>query len=170
MNEIWKDIKGYEGLYQVSNLGRIKSFLKNKQGQVLNCSPNTKGYLQFRLRKNGVSKVTRVHRIVAETFIDNPNNYTQVNHKDENKLNNNINNLEWCDCIYNINYGTRNERRTKTISKPVIQYDLNMKMIQEFNSIKEAANITGFNNRSISKCCKGRLKTYKKYIWKYKGE
>ncbi len=123
MEEIWRDIAGYEGLYQVSNLGRVKSLERTtkrfngfkvceyKDGnKILKQSKNYKGYLFVGLCKNGKEKKYKVHRLVAEAFIDNPNNLPQVNHKNENKECNISNNLEWCTNKYNCNYGTRNER------------------------------------------------------------
>ncbi|WP_366942566.1 NUMOD4 domain-containing protein [uncultured Thomasclavelia sp.] len=111
---MWKDVKNYEGLYLVSNLGRIKSVRKNK---ILSPFINTRGRYQIRFKVNG--KITRpfVHRLVAEAFIPNPHNYPEINHKDENKLNNEISNLEWCTTKYNANYGTRNKRISETNRK-----------------------------------------------------
>jgi len=121
MEEIWKDIPGYEGHYQASNLGRIKSlcrFVTEKntnrirplQGKVLIPSPNPKGYLGLALSKNGKVKQFRVHKIIAKVFIPNPNQLPEVNHIDENKNNNMAANLEWCDHYYNIMYGTNRQR------------------------------------------------------------
>ena len=110
--EIWKDIKGYEGLYQVSNMGRIKSLNYRNTGEegILRHSLDSYGYLKVTLHKNGKQKYFRIHRLVAETFIPNVNNLPEVNHIDENKENNHVENLEWCDRKYNNNYGSRNER------------------------------------------------------------
>lgn len=126
LNEVWKDIKGYERLYQVSNFGRVRSLdrvLKNrwgnfcKKGVILTPLLFTKGYLGVRLYDGyGNGKTYRIHRLVAETFLPNPNNYPQVNHKDENKTNNRVENLEWCTLEYNINYGTRTTRMGQTRS------------------------------------------------------
>lgn len=115
MEEIWKDIEGYEGLYQVSNLGRVKSLNYAKQGKekILKDRISATGYKRVNLSKSGERKTYYVHRLVAETFIPNPNGYSEVNHKDENKSNNNIDNLEWCTSKYNSNYGTRNERQSE---------------------------------------------------------
>lgn len=115
--EEWKDIVGYEGRYQVSNLGRVKS-LKRKVGVKNRSTPEKilkehlqkEGYYTVVLYKNGEPRRLSVHRIVAEAFLYNPNNYPVVNHKDENKGNNNVNNLEWCTVIYNMNYGTVGKR------------------------------------------------------------
>lgn len=123
MKEIWKDIPEYEGLYQISNLGRVKS-LKRKiirqHNRVLPLKEkilkeqNMKGYKFIRLSKNNITKQYFIHRLVAINFIKNPFNYNEINHKDENKSNNKFNNLEWCSHKYNINYGTGNARRKQT--------------------------------------------------------
>ena len=122
MKEIWKDVPNYEGLYQVSNLGNVKSLdkyvnsgIKNntsvkRKGQLLKQSLKKNGYLQVTLTHNNIRKYIGVHRLVAQTFIPNPNNLPVVNHKDENPLNNCVNNLEWCTQKYNCNYGTRNSK------------------------------------------------------------
>ena len=115
--EIWKDIEGYQGLYQVSNWGNVKSFERNgTKGCILKPS-KTKGYLRVVLCKNNICKTFSVHRLVALTFLenDNPTEKTQVNHLDENKQNNHVSNLCWCSCIENNNYGSRNERASKSL-------------------------------------------------------
>ena len=127
MIEEWRDIKGYEGLYQVSNHGNVKRIehidTHCRQGSRVikeykkKASHDGKGYLFVILSKENKKVARRVHRLVAETFIDNPNNYPQVNHKDENKENNTVDNLEWCDAHYNINYGDANKRRSKTVKQ-----------------------------------------------------
>lgn len=116
MEEIWKDIKGYEGKYQVSNLGRIKVLNYKRSGQEhIMATKNNKGYCEIRLAKDGKRKDFIVHRLVAQAFIPNPNNLPQVNHIDENKTNNCVNNLEWCTQAYNNSYGTRLERVSATL-------------------------------------------------------
>ena len=117
MNEEWRDIEGYEGLYQVSNLGRVKSLnCRGHKGCIGILTPrfDGKGYEMVALYKEGKARNTKVHRLVAQAFIPNPNNYPQVNHKDEDKTNNCVDNLEWCDTQYNNTYGTRIERMLKT--------------------------------------------------------
>lgn len=113
--QIWKDVKGYEGLYQVSNTGRVRSlnYMKTSKVQVLKPQRQTQGYLFVRLRKEGKIRTIYIHRLVAEAFIPNPNNYPEVNHIDENKQNNIVSNLEWCTREYNQNYGTINKRRSE---------------------------------------------------------
>lgn len=170
--EIWKDIKNYDGLYQVSNLGRIKRirFTNGKydfpKEKILSPNKNKKcKYLGVDLHKNGKRKRFLVHRLVAEAFIPNPNNLFEVNHKDENKLNNNINNLEWCTRKYNMNYGTQVERAHKKQRKKVNQYDLKgnyIKTWDSFEQIRKRLNITNASN-----CCRGIYKQSNGYIWKY---
>lgn len=171
MNEEWRDIKGFEGLYQVSNLGRVKNlnYRKSKKERVFAFNKNTDGYLQVILTKEGIKKGFRVHRLVAEAFIPNPNNYLEVNHIDENKENNNVLNLEWVNHIQNSNHGTRNERISKNHSKEVIQLDLEGNEITSFQSVKEIKKQLGYCTSSIIRCClnKPHCNTAYKYIWKY---
>lgn len=118
MQEIWKDVVGFEGYYQVSSLGRVMSLNRKYSGEHLMSPTKDKmGYMIVCLRKQGYKGNKKVHRLVAEAFIPNPDNLPQVNHKDEDKTNNNVENLEWCDCRYNINYGTVIERRISTIAR-----------------------------------------------------
>ena len=177
MNEIWKDIVGYEGLYQVSSLGRVKSLdriIIRKNGsrqrvseRVLKAKKN-KGYLQVTLSKNKISKNCRIHRVVLQTFKPVLNMHKlDVNHKDENTLNNNVNNLEWCTRKYNINYGTHNERMKEALSKPVCQYTKDGELIKEWNSTSECGK-NGFNQSAVARCCRGEQKTHKGFLWKYK--
>ena len=167
MKEIWKDIEGYEG-YQVSNMGRVRSF---KYGKVRILKPvaNKNGYLKVQLYKNNSLKTIFIHRLVAMAFIPNPNNLPQVNHKDEDKTNNIVSNLEWCDAKYNSNYGTARKRMIEKIQKVVIQIDKNTNVIINiFPSLMEAKRQTGYNHGHICKCCKGKLKTTGGYKWSYK--
>ena len=164
MTEEWRDIKGYEGLYQVSNLGRVKSlnYNRTRKEKILKPAKNKVGYLQVVLYKNKNDKHYTIHQLVAKTFLENPYNFKEINHKDENPLNNESSNLEWCDRKYNINYGNR----TIKASKKINQYDLEGNFIKQWNSIKEATKTLNINN--LSACCSGNRKTAGGYVWKYK--
>lgn len=175
----------YEGLYKVSNLGRILSLNYRNTGkaELMNPSTNTDGYLQVRLRKNGERKTCYVHRLVAETFIPNPENLPQVNHIDEDKTNNFVflnedgtvnkekSNLEWKSPKDNDNHGTRNERISKTQtngkqSKKVLQLSLSGELIREWPSTMECGR-NGFSQSAVSRCCRGEKPQYKGYKWCY---
>ena len=168
MKEEWRDIAGYEGLYQVSNFGRVKSLNYNHtigKERILKPSITKRGYLMVVLFKNKKGKTFLIHRLVAQAFIPNPNNYPCVNHKSEIKTQNNVENLEWCDNKYNLNYGTRVERIFKKTtngkcSKPVLQIDPTTdEVIAEFPSIHQVQRELGYKIAHISACCKGRRKT-----------
>jgi len=172
MEEIWKDIKGYEGLYQVSNLGNVKSFHKEKE-RLLKFGINNKGYYVVNLYKENNATTKKVHRLVAETFIANLYNLPIINHKDENKLNNNVINLEWCDNKYNLNYGNTKLNMinaSKKRMKAIIQFDINNNEIAKYNSIREASRKTNINRWDISNCAKGKQKSAKGFIWRYINE
>lgn len=164
MEEIWKDVAGYEGYYQVSNLGRIRHI---KFDRLLKLCCDSYGYLIVVLSKGGIHRTRTVHRLVAKAFIPNESNYVQVNHKDENKQNNCVENLEWCDNKYNCNYGKRNKKISKKVSKNVIQLSTSGKKIKKWNSITEAAKFLGCNISSISMCCNGKRRTAGGYRWEY---
>ena len=157
MIEEMKDIVGYEGEYAITRDGNVWSYKSKKF--LKPADNNGKGYMTICLIKNGKKKTHYIHRLVAEAFIPNPDNLPQVNHLDENKSNNCVENLEWCDAKYNINYGTRIER----ISKPVYCEELN----RTFKSGKEAAKELGISNENICNCCKGKLKTTGGFHWRY---
>ena len=164
--EIWKtavyDSEIYEELYKVSNLGRILSLNYRNTGkaELMTPSDNGKGYLVVGLSKNGKEKKCRVNRLVAQTFIPNPDNLPQVNHIDENKENNRVDNLEWKSPKGNCNHGTRNERMRKAQSKPVLQLSLSGELIREWPSIKECGR-NGFNSGNVCLCCNGKKTQYK---------
>lgn len=164
--EEFRDIPGYEGMYEVSNLGRVR-----RNGKILKPSKNRTdgGYLQVVLYKNGTSKTFTIHRLVAYAFIPNPQNLPQINHKDEDKTNNAVDNLEWCDHKYNINYGTRNKKAAISLSKPILQYDKTGNFIREWPGVRKAEEETGIYNSDISRCCSGKLKTAGGYLWKFKN-
>lgn len=183
-NEEWKDIEGYEGLYQVSNMGRVRSldryvnnmfgtlsFIKGKILKVLN---HKDGYKQVNLLKDGKVKHCLVHRLVAGAFIPNPHNYPVINHKDEIKTNNCVENLEWCTVKHNNTYGTVQKRISEKLtnrhdrSKVVIQFTLDGEFVGEYPSMCEAQRQTGIRQSQISMCCNGIRKSTKGFIWKYK--
>ena len=170
--EIWCPIKGYEGIYEVSDQGRVKSIGYGKE-RTLKPGRNTQGYLQVKLCKNGEKKMYLVHRLVVQTFIPNPDNLPQVNHKDENKENNSVQNLEWCDRKYNVNYGTRikkiSEKMTNgKLSKPVLQFTKDGVFVREWKSTHDVERNLGYFHNNISYCCTGRYKSAYGFIWKYK--
>lgn len=167
--EIWKDIEGYEGLYQVSNLGRVKSLGNNKtrKEKILKGIKERGDYLKVILCKEGNRKHFKVHRLVASAFIPNYNNLPQVNHKDEDKNNNRVDNLEWCDCKYNINYGSHNKRMIKANSIPIIQFSKTGEFIHKWDSAREAEKELGIDKGNICSCLKGRYKTAGNYKWEY---
>ena len=124
MKETWKPIKNYEGLYEVSNKGQVRSLNYKRTGEIkiLKLRVDKYGYLQVHLSKNGKHYAKSIHRLVAQTFIPNPNNYSQVNHKDEKRDNNNVENLEWCNCKYNNNYGNRNKKISELLALLAIYF------------------------------------------------
>lgn len=160
--EWWKPVAGYEGIYWISSWGRVK----NRHGRILRNIIHKNGYLFVSLYKNGKGKHFFVHRLVAEAFIPNPNNYPIINHKDETRSNNFADNLEWCDHTYNMNYGTAQQRKADKRSKPVYQYDLQGNLIKCWNSFSECDKY-GFFHSLIVKCCLGERKTHKGYKWSY---
>ena len=157
MKEIWLDIKGYEGLYQVSNLGRIKS-LKGRKEKIRKLGLGTSGYNFVGLIKNGMVKYPQIHRLVAEAFIPNPENKPQVNHKDKNRQNNVVDNLEWCSAKYNINY---------SLSRAINQYDLKGNLIKTWKSSMEIERETKIDHSNIIRCCNGEIKKSHNYLWEY---
>ena len=169
--ENWKAISGYEGIYEVSDLGRVKS-LKFWKEKILK-PKKTNGYLLVSLYKDGHTKQLLVHRLVAEAFIPNPQGLETVNHKDEVKTNNVASNLEWMSQKDNLNYGTRNKRAGEALinhpkeSKQVQKFDKQGNILATFPSINEALRVTGIDKGNISKCCLGKLKSAGGYVWKY---
>lgn len=160
MKEIWKPIRRFESKYEVSNLGRVKSigtYNTCKRG-ILEPMIDTSGYAHVRMYDSGRIEDVGVHRLVAEAFLPNPDNLGYVNHKDENPLNNQVDNLEWCSNSYNIAY---------SIGKRVMQYDRSGTLIKIFNCIADASRELGIPTTNISKCCKGKRKSAGKFIWKY---
>lgn len=172
MKEQWRtaiyDGEIYED-FEVSNLGRIKSLNYRRTGkaELMNPSENTDGYFKVNLRKNGENKTCYVHRLIAQTFIPNPENKPEINHIDEDKTNNRVDNLEWKWHKDNINHGTHNERSAKARSKPVLQFSLTGDFIREWESTMECGR-NGFNQGAVAACCRGKLLQYKGFLWMYK--
>lgn len=159
--EIWKNFKEK---YAISNYGNIRN---NITGRILKLRQNHKGYLKTNISINGKLKTIFPHRLVAEAFLENPNNLPMVNHKDENKKNNNVDNLEWCDDKYNVNYGTSQERKAQKQRKIVYKYDLENNFIEKYISTREAAKSVNGSSVGICRVCNNQRKTYKGYIWRY---
>ena len=166
MQEIWKNIKGYNGRYQISNNGNVRSLNYNNTNKthLLAKTLTADGYYRIGLNKDKKQKRFFVHKLVAETFISNPNNFSIINHIDGNKLNNNVNNLEYCTQSHNIKEAYR-LKLMKPRKLKVNQYDLSGNFIKMWNSIKDVEVF--YNNRHISDCCKGKRKTACGYIWRY---
>lgn len=176
--EEWRPVVGYEGLYEVSNTGRVR----NNKGHVLN-PVDRHGYLCVNLSDGHTARDNKIHRLVAFAFIPNPGQLGQINHKDENKHNNTVGNLEWCDARYNANYGTRNlrvsmhtsgkpknwsvegmNRIRQSKSKPVVGINVRTGETIRFSSATEAAR-NGFNRYCIQRVANGHEKTHKGYVW-----
>ena len=179
MEEIWKDVVGYEGLYQVSNMGRVRSLTRKVKIQNTNknrifrgsikagCYELKNGYHVVSLYKNGKSKRFFTHRLVAVAFLENPLNLPQVNHKDENKKNNSVDNLEWCNAKYNTNYGNCIEKRIAPQRVKVSQFSMDGKYIKTYESMAYIERKLGFNHSAICMCCKGETHSAYGYKWKY---
>lgn len=175
--EIWKDVPRFEGSYQVSNEGRIKSLARyvNVCGggkrlipeRIIKPTVCKNGYLELQASRKCQKKVFLLHRLVATLFIENPDNLPEVNHKDEDISNCTVENLEWCTSKYNANYGTRNERCAASLSKPIKQYTKEGELVKEWNSIKDASRECNFNDAAIIRCCKGKQKTSYGFMWEY---
>ena len=183
MTEIWKDVKGYEGLYKISNYGDVWS--ERKQG-LLKKGKCGREYYRVVLTKNKEKKYFDVHRLVATHFVDNPFEKPCVNHIDENKTNNHVSNLEWCTHKENSNHGTAIKRREETMkhsskweryierkkketSKPIIGISIDNGELMEFSSLSEA-NRNGYHKGNIWACINGRLSTHRGHRWFYKHD
>jgi hypothetical protein len=180
-NEIWKDIEGYEGLYQVSNMGNVKvlpRFYENvgngymRKPKLLKPQQQLNGYLQICLHINKQTKHCLIHRLVAQAFLPNPNNLPQVNHKNEDKSDNRVENLEWCDGKYNVNYGTCIQRMKEKFNIPIIQFSKDDDFIQLWESTTAASKTLNISKGNINNCLKGRYgyKTAYGYKWGYADE
>ena len=170
MNEIWKPIVGYEGLYEVSNLGNVRSLNYNGTGKIkiLSCIIHNDGYYIVNLHKDGKQKTYKIHRLVAQAFIPNPDNKPEVNHINEDKTDNRACNLNWMTSKENINWGTGIKRRCQEKEIPVKQMNLDGTLVTIWPSATEAGK-NGYKKTSISACCRGEKyrKTYKGYKWAY---
>lgn len=183
MEEVWKPIKGYEGLYEVSNLGRVKSLPKvvdlrrakqNRVEKFLRPIPDGKGYLMVWLFKDQVKKMWKVHRLVADAFIPNPHNKPQVDHINADKTNNRLCNLRWCTEKENSNNpitAKRNgdsHRWTKSsCSVPIVQLSINGDLIKMWDCMSDVKRQLGFGHSHISQCCSGKRSSAYGFIWKY---
>lgn len=168
--EKWKEVIGYSGVYSISNHGRV---FNNKRNKMLKNYRMPVGYEVVNLHQNRVSEKNYIHRLVGIHFIENPNNYPMINHKDEVKHNNLVSNLEWCTANYNLNHGTRNERirnhptfktQSKERSQKVKGTPVNGGKVIYLHSMTEGVKY-GFNKQEISKCCLGKHKTHRGYTW-----
>ena len=176
--EIFKDIEGYEGKYQTSNRGNVKSLNYNHTGKerILKPSKNIWGYLQVQLYKDGKGKMYTVHKLVATAFCENPHGFKEVNHLDEDKTNNCADNLEWCSRSYNNTYNGRAKKAGKkqindpNKSKSVIAIDKVTGLIVEFSSTHEAERQTGIAQSNICACCKGKLNSCGGFYWMYAND
>lgn len=182
MKEEWRDIEGYEGIYQISNYGRVKAVdrLINdsygriwlRKGQIRSTHIDRFGYEKVILCKNNTQKHFFIHRLVAMAFVSNPDNFPLINHIDEDKLNNRVENLEWCTPRYNSNYGSRNKKLSAKLKliktgKPIAQYSLNGILLRIYKNAEEAARQNSFWRTNISACCRGVKKTAHGYKWKF---
>lgn len=176
MKEEWRDIEGFEGKYMVSNTGKVKSLERTVRcdrgyrivpERILKGRKTRVGYLQVQLCKDGKVKKCYVHRLVATVFCENPEGYTEVNHIDENKQNNNSQNLEWCSHSYNNSYNDKGKKIGKKLSKPVFSVDRESGLIMFWESAREAERCTGISKGNITRCCKGKANSAGGHIWFY---
>jgi len=174
MSETWKPVVGFEGLYEVSSSGKVRGI---KRGKIVSQHIHRTGYMYTVLTKNSKPHTLSVHRIVAKAFIPNPDNKREVNHKDFNKTNNNLKNLEWATTQENRDWNLQSEKlvkkRKETLAKmtektrvKVNQYDLNGNFVKTWDCIRSAGKTLKIDESNISTCCRGRLKTSGGYIWR----
>lgn len=166
MIEVWKDIFGFYGVYKVSNLGNVKSINYNhtKKEKILKPIKDRYGYMYVNLFKDGKIKKMRIHRLVAQAFVQNDSIFNnEINHKNENKEDNRASNLEFCTREYNINFGTHNEKVSKKLSRKVLCLETGV----VYQGTRDVERKLGFSQASISRCCIGKQKTAYKFHWKY---
>lgn len=163
MEEIWKDIPGFEDGYMISNLGRVYS----KYTKKIRKTQFARGYEGITLKRDGKQHCLFVHRLVAETFLPNPNNLPIVNHKDENPMNNCVDNLEWCTYSYNNSYNGIAKRKSEKFQKKVYVYDKEGNLEREYSSVREAERDIKGSSGSISMACRGLNYTYQDKVWSY---
>lgn len=174
MQEIWKDVEEFNGVYKISNLGRLKSIsrtVKHPKGscvlkeKFLSQVINKKGYIEFQITYNGKHYSRKAHRLVADAFISNPLSLPQVNHINGDKTDNRVENLEWCNNSKNQRHAVRiGLRKTMT----VLQFDLSGNLINEWKSASDAERVLGIRHNHILEACNGKRKTHKGFIWKFK--
>lgn len=174
MKEIWKSVVGYEGSYEVSSYGNVRSvtrkvrtgknYTRTVKGKILRQHVSRNGYKFLSLCKNGKYTGCFVHVLVAKAFLPNPNNYPIVNHKSQEKTDNRVENLEWCTYLYNNTYGGLNEKKMK----PVDQFTADGLLVKSYKSLTDAAMENGYMIGNISNCCRGVIKQYKGYKWSYR--
>ena len=171
--EQWSPIAGFPN-YEISTLGRVKSLSRDykygKHNDIILKTNDRRGYRGVTLFKNGKRYYFAVHRLVAAAFLENPNNLPCVNHKDEDRTNNRVDNLEWCTHLYNSRYGTSREKISRGVSRSVLQYSKDGRLIKIFPSLTVAAIETGVDISSISACCKKKYRTAGGYIWRKSDE
>lgn len=171
VREEWRPVAGYDGLYEVSNTGRVRSVTRIVgNGRLIRGQPiqpfKRSGYWSVSLYKNNINRFYLVHRLVAEAFIPNLHQYPLVNHKDENKTNNAVYNLEWCTFKYNVQYGKCTEKISRSKGSPVVQIHKNGQSTL-WHSMKEAERKTGVSHQDISRVCRGIRKSAGGFKWKY---
>ena len=166
MEEVWADIEGYENLYAISSKGRCWSYKANK---FLKEVINNDGYLRFSLFKDGKHKRYLAHRLVAKSFVDNPNQYPEINHINENIKDNCVENLEWCTHKQNINYGSRNKKISLALknNQNSAKRVQNIDTLNIYDSLTKAEKETGISSSQICLCCKFKAKTAGGYRWRY---
>lgn len=177
MSKTWKEIKGYEGHYLISDSGDVMSlnYRGTKLAKLLTWKINNKGYAWVELRGHGIRDTRLIHRLVAEAFIENPEGFNLINHKDENCLNNEVSNLEWCDYSYNTRYSLerhpeRKVRNGRFSSVAVVQFDLNGNKIREWKNARTIFLETGMSDHSIREVCRGNRHTAHGYLWRFANE